>query len=118
VLLAGQITGVEGYMESASIGILAGIFALAKIEQRPIPDPPKASAMGALLHHLRNQQNTDYQPSGINFGLFEDEPFEEGLAPLREKFRKKIPKEEKRRVIGEVSLRNMEVYSQRVNPNR
>lgn len=116
VMLAGQITGVEGYMESASIGILAGIFALAKIQQRPLPDPPKASAFGALLHHLRNQQNTDYQPSGINFSLFEDEPFAEGLAPLREKFKKKIPKEEKRRVIGEISLKNMEAYKTRVNP--
>jgi methylenetetrahydrofolate--tRNA-(uracil-5-)-methyltransferase len=114
ILLAGQITGVEGYMESASIGILAGIFALARLQQRPIPNPPDASALGALLGHVRNTRNPDFQPSGINFGLFEDAPFAEALEALRARFKKKIPKEERRRAIGEVCLRTAAEYAARV----
>lgn len=113
VMLAGQITGVEGYMESASVGILAGIYAEAKIKQKPLPAPPAGSAFGALCHHISNGLNTDFQPSGINFGLFEDAPFEEGLAELRTKFKKKIPKDEKRQMISNYSLRHMESYRQR-----
>lgn len=114
IMLAGQITGVEGYMESASVGILAGIFAQARLQQKPIPNPPAASAMGALLGHLRNTTNTDFQPSGLNFGLFEDAPFSEALEILRTKFKKKIPKEERRRIMAEVSAKNAEEYAERV----
>jgi methylenetetrahydrofolate--tRNA-(uracil-5-)-methyltransferase len=114
VLLAGQITGVEGYFESASVGMLAGIFAEARIRQRPIPDPPAATGLGALLHHLRNTQNTDFQPSGINFGLFEDAPFAEAFAALKEKFPRKIPKEERRKAIAAVALEKAKEYAQRL----
>lgn len=112
VMLAGQITGVEGYMESAAIGMLAGIFAEARLKERPIPNPPAASALGCLLGHLRNTLNTDFQPKGINFSLFEDEPFAEALAPLRAKF-KKLPKDEKRRVLGEECAKNGAQYAER-----
>ncbi|RZA07925.1 MAG: methylenetetrahydrofolate--tRNA-(uracil(54)-C(5))-methyltransferase (FADH(2)-oxidizing) TrmFO [Proteobacteria bacterium] len=114
ILLAGQITGVEGYMESASIGILAGIFALARLQQRPIPDPPASSALGALLGHVRNTRNPDFQPSGINFGLFEDSNFTEALEALRARFKKKIPKDERRKAMGEVCLKAAEEYAARV----
>lgn len=114
IMLAGQITGVEGYMESASIGLLAGIFAEAKANARPIPAPPAASAMGALLGHLGNQQNTDFQPTGINFGLFEDEYFAEAIEPLRERFKKKLPKTEKREAIGKLAIKNAAAYAQRL----
>ncbi len=114
VMLAGQITGVEGYMESAAVGMLAGIFAEARLAQKPVPNPPEASGLGALLHHLRNPLNTDFQPSGINFGLFEDAPFADAMAELRLRFPKKIPKEEKRRLLGEVSLKNAAEFAQRV----
>lgn len=114
VMLAGQITGVEGYMESASIGILAGIFAEARLKQRPIPNPPAASALGSLLGHVRNTLNPDFQPSSINFGLFEDEPFTAALDALKAKFPRKVPKDERRRAIGEESLKNAREYSGRV----
>jgi methylenetetrahydrofolate--tRNA-(uracil-5-)-methyltransferase len=114
ILLAGQITGVEGYMESASVGILAGIFALARLQQRPVPNPPEASAMGALLGHVRNTRNPDFQPSGINFGLFEDAPFAEAFEALRARFKKKIPKDERRRAMGEVCLKAAADYAERV----
>jgi methylenetetrahydrofolate--tRNA-(uracil-5-)-methyltransferase len=114
VMLAGQITGVEGYMESASIGILAGIFATARLRQRPVPNPPAASALGSLLGHLRGAVNPDFQPSGVNFGLFEDEPFAQALRALKERFPKKAPKEERRRALGEESLKNAREYAARV----
>lgn len=115
ILLAGQITGVEGYMESASTGILAAIFALAKLQQRPIPSPPDASAMGALLGHLRNTLHTDFQPSGINFGLFQESAFQEEFDQLRSRFPKKLPKDEKRKTIGEASLNRMKAYANRIH---
>ena len=114
ILLAGQITGVEGYMESASTGILAAIFALARLQQKPIPSPPAASGLGALLGHVRNTRNPDFQPSGLNFGLFEDAPFEEAFVALKERFKKKIPKEERRKAMAEVCLKQAEEYAARV----
>ncbi len=114
VMLAGQITGVEGYMESASIGLLAAIFAEAKLKQKPLPSPPAGSALGSLLGHLRNTMNTDFQPSGLNFGLFEDSAFEEALAELKKRFPKKAPKDERRRAMCEASLKNAEEYAKRV----
>lgn len=114
VMLAGQITGVEGYMESASVGILAGIFAEARMKQKPIPNPPAASAFGALLGHLRNTLNPDFQPSSLNFGLFEDAPFADALDALKVKFPRKVPKDERRRAIGEESLKNARDFAARV----
>ena len=67
---AGQITGCEGYVESASVGLMAGRFAAAQsLGQDPIL-PDAHSAMGALLHHITGGGNSDtFQPMNINFGL-------------------------------------------------
>ncbi len=68
---AGQITGVEGYVESAAIGLLAGLFAAAEIRGRDMPQPPANTAMGALLTHLTGGAAADsFQPMNVNFGLF------------------------------------------------
>ena len=69
ISLAGQITGVEGYVESAAIGLLVGRIVGAKILGREIMLPPPNTALGALAHHLLTQNN-DFQPMNINFGLF------------------------------------------------
>lgn len=114
ILLAGQITGVEGYMESASTGILAGIYAHARLLGHPIPAPPEGTALGALCHHLSNTWNTDFQPSGINFGLFVESAYTEGLTALQTRFPKKVPKEERRKVISECSWRNIQAYVERL----
>ena len=68
---AGQITGVEGYVESAAIGLLAGRFAAAEMAGRePLP-PPATTAMGALLAHItRGADAKTFQPMNVNFGLF------------------------------------------------
>jgi len=68
---AGQITGVEGYVESAAMGLLAGLFAAAEIQGRDMPPPPANTAMGALLQHLTGGAAADsFQPMNVNFGLF------------------------------------------------
>lgn len=70
---AGQITGCEGYVESAAVGLMAGIFAACEILNRDIILPEKTTAMGALLSHITGDANIDtFQPMNINFGLFPD----------------------------------------------
>jgi methylenetetrahydrofolate--tRNA-(uracil-5-)-methyltransferase len=68
---AGQITGCEGYVESAAIGLLAGRFVAAELQgQAPVP-PPAETAMGALLSHITGGADVrGFQPMNVNFGLF------------------------------------------------
>ena len=68
---AGQITGVEGYVESAAMGLLAGRFAAAEILGQRLPPVPQDSAMGALVHHITGGADAKtFQPMNVNFGLF------------------------------------------------
>ena len=71
IRFAGQMTGCEGYVESAAIGMLAGRFAAAEILGRTLTPPPADTALGALLGHVTgNAETADYQPMNVNFGLF------------------------------------------------
>ncbi len=71
IRFAGQITGVEGYVESAAMGLLAGRMAAAEILGRSLPPPPQDSAMGALIHHITGgAEAKTFQPMNVNFGLF------------------------------------------------
>ncbi|WP_408586850.1 methylenetetrahydrofolate--tRNA-(uracil(54)-C(5))-methyltransferase (FADH(2)-oxidizing) TrmFO [Novosphingobium sp.] len=71
IRFAGQITGCEGYVESASVGMLAGLMAAAEIAGRDWVAPPRTSALGALLSHITGDAEADsYQPMNVNFGLF------------------------------------------------
>jgi len=68
---AGQITGVEGYVESAAIGLLAGCFAAAELAGRGEDPPPPTTALGALLSHITGgAEASQFQPMNVNFGLF------------------------------------------------
>jgi methylenetetrahydrofolate--tRNA-(uracil-5-)-methyltransferase len=68
---AGQITGVEGYVESAAMGLLAGRMAAADMLGTPLPQVPQDSAMGALIHHITGgAEARTFQPMNVNFGLF------------------------------------------------
>ena len=68
---AGQITGCEGYVESAAIGLLAGRFAAARLAGHALAPPPPETALGALLRHITGAAVADtYQPMNVNFGLF------------------------------------------------
>ncbi|MDC0737085.1 methylenetetrahydrofolate--tRNA-(uracil(54)-C(5))-methyltransferase (FADH(2)-oxidizing) TrmFO [Cognatishimia sp. SS12] len=72
IRFAGQITGVEGYVESAAMGLLAGRLAAAEILGTPLPTAPLNSAMGALVHHITGgAEAKTFQPMNVNFGLFQ-----------------------------------------------
>jgi methylenetetrahydrofolate--tRNA-(uracil-5-)-methyltransferase len=71
IRFAGQITGCEGYIESAAIGLLAGRFAAAELTGTTLPAPPRETALGALLSHITGEAEAEtYQPMNVNFGLF------------------------------------------------
>ena len=71
IRFAGQITGVEGYVESAAMGLLAGRYATAEILDKTLPMVPANSAMGALVHHITGgAEAKTFQPMNVNFGLF------------------------------------------------
>jgi methylenetetrahydrofolate--tRNA-(uracil-5-)-methyltransferase len=71
IRFAGQITGVEGYVESAAMGLLAGRYAAAEILGKTLPIVPANSAMGALVHHITGgAEAKTFQPMNVNFGLF------------------------------------------------
>jgi len=71
IRFAGQITGCEGYVESAAIGLLAGRFAIAELRGEALAPPPVETAFGALLHHITGAaEAATYQPMNVNFGLF------------------------------------------------
>ena len=68
---AGQITGVEGYVESAAMGLLAGRMAAAERLGRDLPPPPQTTAMGSLVRHITGGADArTFQPMNVNFGLF------------------------------------------------
>ncbi|MDQ8757751.1 methylenetetrahydrofolate--tRNA-(uracil(54)-C(5))-methyltransferase (FADH(2)-oxidizing) TrmFO [Sphingosinicella sp. LHD-64] len=71
VRFAGQITGCEGYVESAAVGLLAGRFAAAELRGEALAPPPPTTALGALLGHITGGADAEsYQPMNVNFGLF------------------------------------------------
>ena len=80
IRFAGQITGCEGYVESAAIGLIAARFAIAETGGELLPAPPPETALGALLSHITGGADADsFQPMNVNFGL---------MPPLPERFRK------------------------------
>lgn len=86
ICFAGQVTGVEGYVESAAMGLLAGIFNACELSDKELPQISARTAIGALLNHIINGHiNNDFQPMNVNFGLFE---------PLQSNIAKKDRKQE------------------------
>ena len=83
VAFAGQMTGVEGYVESTASGYLAAVAMAAKIQGREIPDFPKTTAIGALGLYISDSSIENFQPMNINFSI---------IAPLEKRIRKKAEK--------------------------
>lgn len=72
VFFAGQITGVEGYIESAASGLWAALCAGCKALGKPAPEISSRTAIGALAKYISNPSVTDFQPMNVNFGIFEE----------------------------------------------
>ena len=71
IRFAGQVTGVEGYVESAAMGLLAGRLAAAELQGKSLDTAPQNTAMGALIHHITGGADAKtFQPMNVNFGLF------------------------------------------------
>jgi len=83
VAFAGQMTGVEGYVESTASGYLAAVAMAAKVQGRELPDFPKTTAIGALGHYISDGSVENFQPMNINFSI---------IAPLEKRIRKKAEK--------------------------
>ena len=83
VAFAGQMTGVEGYVESTASGFLAAVAMAAKVQGRPVPEFPKTTAIGALGRYISDETVEQFQPMNINFSI---------IAPLEQRIRKKAEK--------------------------
>lgn len=70
IRLAGQVSGCEGYIESAAMGFLAGVFTAFETKGKEAPLPPEETAFGAMLRHVTEGNADTFQPMNINFGLF------------------------------------------------
>jgi methylenetetrahydrofolate--tRNA-(uracil-5-)-methyltransferase len=99
---AGQIAGVEGYVESAAIGLLAGRFAAAEKLGQPLHLPPSTTALGALLGHITGGADTkSFQPMNVNFGLF---------PPLPEGALTRANRGEKRPLLSRRALADLDAW--------
>ncbi len=94
IRFAGQVAGCEGYVESASVGLLAGLFAVWETEGKPAVLPPETTALGAMLRHITVNANADcFQPMNINFGLIPPPPVPEGKKKIKGLDRKRAQSE-------------------------
>jgi methylenetetrahydrofolate--tRNA-(uracil-5-)-methyltransferase len=101
IFFAGQLTGIEGYMESTAMGLLAGVNAARLLTGQEIILPPRTTAMGALVGHITNRFAPDFQPMNVNFGLFPQLGGREG-------------RREKRQRLAERALRDLEVWKEAI----
>src|SRR2546425_4128742 len=106
VLFAGQICGVEGYVESIATGLMAGVHASALIANAEPVAPPRATAFGSLAHYITHADATNFQPANITFDL---------LPPLEQKIR---DRQERHRRQCELALREFKRWMERLNSVR
>jgi methylenetetrahydrofolate--tRNA-(uracil-5-)-methyltransferase len=103
---AGQVTGVEGYVESAAIGLVAGRFAAAERRAEPLVPPPPTTALGALVGHITGGAEAEtFQPMNVNFGLLP--PLDDSAL---EEFRRKDRKRERKRLMARRALADLDAW--------
>lgn len=102
VFFAGQITGVEGYIESTASGLAVGIMAgLLSVGITPAP-PPATTALGALLKHTQTEYSKKYEPMNVNFGIMDPPP-------------KGTPKKRRKEVYAERALNDIRAWKEEIN---
>lgn len=99
VYLAGQVTGVEGYLESAACGLMAAKFILDRVQVKPMNVPPPNTALGALLRYITGSDPANYQPINACFAIYDPAVYE-GTEGLR--------KDDLRKLMAEQSLKNFQ----------
>ena len=104
IFIAGQLSGVEGYVESTAMGLLAGINCACRIQNKKPPVFPQETAIGALVYHLTQTDPKHFQPSNVNFGLFP--PWE-----------RKVAKKLRGKIRAERSQKAMEVIMSELRTN-
>lgn len=97
IFFAGQITGVEGYVESAASGFMAGVNGAALIHGCELTVPPPATALGALVRHITSADQRHFQPMNVNYGLFPELPG-------------RVKKKERRAMLAERALAELEEW--------
>jgi methylenetetrahydrofolate--tRNA-(uracil-5-)-methyltransferase len=102
LFFAGQMTGVEGYIESAATGLLAGVNAARLMAGQPLEVPPATTALGALLRYITDSERKRFQPMNVNFGL---------LPPLSGHLRGKAKKE----ALAQRAMADMDAWLQTTN---
>lgn len=100
IIFAGQITGVEGYVESAASGFLAGLTTAALAQDRESAVPPPETALGALMAHITNADAKHFQPMNVNYGLFPELPG-------------RVKKKERRQKLAERALAALEEWKEK-----
>jgi methylenetetrahydrofolate--tRNA-(uracil-5-)-methyltransferase len=98
LFFAGQVSGVEGYVESAASGLIAGRNAAALVQERPLRTPPRTTAIGALAYYVSHADPSNYQPTNITHGIMA--PLDQ---PPRDKLRKKL-------LVAERALADLEAW--------
>ena len=101
LLFAGQITGVEGYVESAASGFLAGLISVALCNGTVFLPPPSTTALGALLNYPATASAENYQPMNITYGLF---------PPLEQRIRKR---RDRRQALADRALQDLQSWLSR-----
>ena len=100
LFFAGQMTGVEGYVESAASGIVAAYAAAARFHEKEPEAFPRETAIGALCHYISHFDGKNFQPMNVNFGL---------IPPLE----KRVPKKEKNQKLAERALAALDDFLSR-----
>ena len=103
LFFAGQMTGVEGYLESAASGLMVGLQVERYLEERSFIDFPKSTAIGSLSHYISNYEGSNFQPMNVNFGIMD---------PWPQKVRKK---KEKNALIANRALEELDALKAKEN---
>lgn len=103
LFMAGQLTGVEGYLESAATGLLAGIYSSQFLNDQPVDTVPNTTALGALTYYITDTSSKNFQPMNINFGLFPPFP-------------QRVPRKDRKKRVTERALEDLIPWQERVRP--